>query len=101
MSTRAIGLSNPVADRLRGWLEFASKLLRITSGANQLDHLAPEFRRIWQTGLGHGDTLGSKLQGVHEGGAIPGRVWFLVFRFSRWTSLAGPKRPFSCHRSRL
>ncbi|MHB1304408.1 MAG: hypothetical protein ACYCZB_13170 [Acidiphilium sp.] len=41
------------------------------SWRNQLDHLAPEFWRIGQTGLGHGDTLGSKLQGVHEGGAIP------------------------------
>ncbi len=66
-----IGLSDPVADRLRGWFEFARKVLRIASGANQLDHLAPEFRRIGQTGLGHGDTLGSKLQAIHEGGAIP------------------------------
>jgi hypothetical protein len=39
-----VGLRNPVADGLRGRLELAGKLGRITSSANQIDHLATKLR---------------------------------------------------------
>ena len=37
-----VGLADPVADRLGGWLELPSQLLRRAARANQLDHLLPE-----------------------------------------------------------
>ena len=40
----AVGLRNPVADRLRCRLELTGKLGRITSSANQIDHLATKLR---------------------------------------------------------
>src|SRR4029077_2687352 len=39
-----VGLRNPVADGLRCRLELAGKLGRITSSANQIDHLATKLR---------------------------------------------------------
>ena len=38
-----VGLADPVADRLGGWLELPSQLLRRAARANQLDHLLPEL----------------------------------------------------------
>ena len=48
-----VGLGNPVADRLPGGLELASKVLGITSGTNQIHHLAPELRRYGGLASGH------------------------------------------------
>ena len=48
-----VGLRDPVADRLGGGFEFTSQLLRCPSGANQLNHLAPEGWRSlppWKRG---------------------------------------------------
>lgn len=67
----AIGLSNPVADRLPRGFELASQILRITAGTDQLNHLAPEFRRVGSAGPGHVGHLSSKHQGVHKGGSNP------------------------------
>ena len=37
-----VGLADPVADRLSGWLKLPSQLLRRAARANQLNHLLPE-----------------------------------------------------------
>ena len=42
----ALGLRDPIADRLAARFEFTRQIFWFTSGAEQLDHLAPEFRRI-------------------------------------------------------
>src|SRR4029077_16162551 len=39
-----VGLRNPVADRLRCRVELAGKVGRITSRANQIDHLSTKLR---------------------------------------------------------
>jgi hypothetical protein len=49
-----VGLQDPVADRLRGRLELAGQVGRVTPGADQLDPLAPGLRRLGWTCLGHG-----------------------------------------------
>jgi hypothetical protein len=48
-----VRLCDPVADRLRRRFEFSGKVNRIATGADQLDHLATEFRRIRRPRLGH------------------------------------------------
>src|SRR5712691_7005452 len=47
----AIGLCHPVADRLGGRLELLREPLRVTPGADQVDHAAPELRRVRWSGL--------------------------------------------------
>ena len=42
----AVGLRDPVADRLRRRLELLSQFLRRATSSNQLYHLPAEFRRI-------------------------------------------------------
>src|SRR5690349_24604219 len=42
----AIGLTNPVPDRLGGRLELTRQLLRGSPTSDQINHLSPEFRRI-------------------------------------------------------
>ena len=49
----SIGLGNPISDGLAGRLELASKVGGITTGANQVDDLLPELRRVSWTGFGH------------------------------------------------
>src|SRR4051812_38510472 len=56
----AVGLRDPVTDSLRGGLELAGQIIRITTGADQLDHLAAELGRVWRTGLGIGKHLTRK-----------------------------------------
>lgn len=56
----AVGLRDPVADRLRGGLELARQISRITTGADQLDHLAAELGRVCRTGSGHRETPHAK-----------------------------------------
>src|SRR5680860_974562 len=80
MACIAIGLCNPIADRLRRRLEFPSQFLGITSAPNQLDHLPPELRRIQPVcfGLCHRELLFPKCSGVHESGSTP------LFAFGRF-----------------
>jgi hypothetical protein len=49
----AIGLRDPVADRLGRWFELTSQVGWIAPGTNQLNYPSPELRRIWGMGLGH------------------------------------------------
>ena len=59
-----IGMHGPVADRLGGRLELASQVGRVATSADQLDHLAPELRRIRWTCLGHKRTPRAKALSV-------------------------------------
>src|SRR3954454_10637070 len=75
------GLPDPVADSLRGGLELAGQIIRITTGADQLDHLAAELGRVWRTGSGHRETPHAKAFSVstkpgqsHWSGGRP-RCW--------------------------
>lgn len=45
---------DPVADRLCGQLELPGEAVRITPSTNQVNHPAPEIRRIRSACLGHG-----------------------------------------------
>src|SRR4051794_24358567 len=65
----AIGLGHPIADRLGRGFKLASQIGRVTPGTNQLDHLAPELRRIGRMRLGHKDTSRKSIVGVHQTGA--------------------------------
>ena len=56
----AVGRRDPVADSLRGGLELAGQSIRITTGADQPDHLAAELARVWRTGSGHRETPHAK-----------------------------------------
>ena len=50
-----VGLADPVADRLSGWLKLPSQLLRRAARSNQLDHLLPETGWIgWTCHRHHG-----------------------------------------------
>src|SRR4051794_14685802 len=64
-----IGLGHPIADRLGRGFKLASQIGRVTPGTNQLDHLAPELRRIGRMRLGHKDTSRKSIVGVHQTGA--------------------------------
>src|SRR6185369_10340558 len=64
-----LGLDHPIADRLGRGFELASQIGRVTPGTNQLDHLAPELRRIGRMRLGHKDTSRKSIVGVHQTGA--------------------------------
>ena len=48
-----VGLRNPMADRLRRRLKLPSELRRVTTGADQFNHLAAELRRIRRAGSRH------------------------------------------------
>src|SRR6202012_1170354 len=67
----AIGLTNPVPDRLRSRLELARQLLWRPSGADQFDHLSSELRRIGCVALRHWWHLLLKGKGVHRYGSTP------------------------------
>ncbi len=45
-----------------GGFELAGKVGRVASGADQLDHLAPELRCVGRMGLGHRGHLTRKLR---------------------------------------
>src|SRR5271165_3835969 len=64
----AIGLRDPVADRLRRWLKLFRQVFRRAAGTNQFDHLPPELRRVWGAFLRHCGLLKHKCFGVHESG---------------------------------
>src|SRR5712671_3571773 len=49
----AIGLTNPVPDRLGSRFELARQLLRCSPRSDQINHLSPEFRRIGSVTLRH------------------------------------------------
>src|SRR5437016_12618862 len=49
----AIGLTNPVPDRLGCRFELARQLLRCSPRSDQINHLSPEFRRIGSVTLRH------------------------------------------------
>ncbi len=67
----ALGLLDPVGDRLRRRLELARQLFRSSSGSDQLDQLPPELRRIRWATLRHERHLHSKGKGVHRTGSTP------------------------------
>ena len=60
----AVGLRHPVADSRRGGLERAGQIIRITTGADQLDHLAAELARVGRTGSGYRETPHAKALSV-------------------------------------
>ena len=62
---------------------FPSQLFRSPSGANQLDHLAPEGRRVRRSRFRHGGYLLPKGSGVHEIGSTP-----RLSSMSLWTTVA-------------
>src|SRR5690348_18389804 len=67
----AIGLTNPVPDRLGGRLELTRQLLRGSPTSDQINHLSPEFRRIGSVTLRHRWHLLLKWKGVHRTGSTP------------------------------
>src|SRR3954469_6665329 len=69
----AIGLTNPVPDRLGGRLELTRQLLRGSPTSDQINHLSPEFRRIGSVTLRHRWHLLLKWKGVHRTGSTPNR----------------------------
>src|SRR5690349_4969517 len=69
----AIGLTNPVPDRLGGRLELTRQLLRGSPTSDQINHLSPEFRRIGSVTLRHRWHLLLKWKGVHRTGSTPYR----------------------------
>src|SRR5437867_1658491 len=65
----AIGLGNPVADRLRRRLELLRQLFRVPPGSHHLNEPPLELRRVRWSGLGHRELLfPRKGSGVHETG---------------------------------
>ena len=48
----AIGLRDPVPNRLCRRLELAGQLLRIASAPHERDELPPDLRRVWRATLG-------------------------------------------------
>jgi DDE family transposase len=79
----AIGLRDPVADRLRRWLELFRQVFRRAAGANQFDQLPPELRRVWGTFLRHRGLLKHKCFGVHESGGTSDRGYLDFERLAR------------------
>ena len=66
-----ISLGDPVPERLRRRLILPRQFLRRAPGTHQLDHLAPELRRIRRSCSWHRGLLLPKLRGVHENGSSP------------------------------
>src|SRR5947207_6438218 len=65
----AIGLGNPVADRLRRRLELLRQLFPVPPGSHHLNEPPLELRRVRWSGLGHRELLfPRKGSGVHETG---------------------------------
>src|SRR6516162_7922665 len=77
----AIGLTNPVPDRLGGRFELARQLFRGSPRSDQINHLSPELRRIGSVTLRHRWHLLLKWKGVHRTGSIPQDL--LAFRVRR------------------
>src|ERR1700731_3774268 len=67
----AIGLPNPVPDRLGGRFELARQRLRCSPRSDQINHLSAEFRRIGSVTLRHRWHLLLKWKGVHQTGSTP------------------------------
>src|SRR5207302_3738479 len=68
----AIGLGNPVPDRLCRRFKLLGQLLRRTAGVHQFDHLLTEFRCIRWSRLPHRGLLEHKCSDVHETGSTSG-----------------------------
>src|SRR5438132_1396972 len=69
MTVIALGLGNPVADRLRRRLELLRQLFRVPPGSHHLNEPSLELRRVRWSGFGHRDLLfPRKGFGVHETG---------------------------------
>src|SRR3989454_11986308 len=69
MTVIAIGLGNPVADRLRRRLELLRQLFRVPPGSHHLNEPPFELRRVRGMGFGHRELLfPRKGSGVHETG---------------------------------
>src|SRR6202040_57746 len=69
----AIGLTNPVPDRLGGRFELARQRLRCSPRSDQINHLSAEFRRIGPVTLRHRWHLLLKWKGIHQTGSTPPR----------------------------
>ena len=72
--------SNPLADRLRGWLELLGQADGIAPGTGQVNDLSPELRRIRGTGDRHGRDLLQKHERLNQTGATPTHVVVLTAR---------------------
>src|SRR5438034_1645465 len=69
----AIGLGDPVADRLRRRLELLRQLFRVPPRSHHLNEPPLELRRVRDMGLGHRELLfPRKGAGVHETGGTSG-----------------------------
>src|SRR4029077_10772137 len=77
----AIGLTNPVPDRLGGRFELARQLLRCSPRSDQINHLSPELRRVGSMTLRHRWHLLLKWKGVHQTGSTPKRHWDGILRW--------------------
>src|ERR1700761_3492849 len=90
----AIGLTNPVPDRLCSRLELARQLLWSPSRAHQFNHLSSEFWRIGCVTLRHWQHLRLKWKGVYRTGSTPSvRVrtrWGLSTCLSRLSPICFP-----------
>ena len=60
-------------------LKLLRQLLRRAPGADQLDHLATEFRWVGWSRLRHRGLLEHKCSGVHETGSTSGRPWSVAW----------------------
>jgi hypothetical protein len=67
----AIGLRQPVVDRLGRGLEFLRQLLGRSPRSHQFNHLRPEFRRVRTPMSLHNEHLLIQRMGVHKTGATP------------------------------
>src|SRR4051812_14492862 len=72
-----VSLRDPRANGMTAWLEFAGKIIGITSRTDQVDHLWAKFRRIRRTCTWHRQHLWRETQGVHQTGSTSSRssVW--------------------------
>ena len=66
-----VSRSDPGTNRVAGRSKLTRKIVRITSGTNEIHHLAPKLGRIRWVCSGHWQHLWRKLQGVHQSGSIP------------------------------
>jgi hypothetical protein len=81
-----IRLHDPVADRLPGRLELSGKIIRITAGADQINHPTAESGNYGGRDLGFGKPPGQALgappnrvnfRKCREGGLLPVGLWLI------------------------
>jgi hypothetical protein len=91
----AISLGHSVANGLRCRFELMRQVVRIASGADQINHLTPKLRRIGWAGLGHKETPLAKASGCPPTAASPDqavRLWRWGAGLPLRTSVAGAGR---------